>query len=43
MMAPNLDGVLGLAALSLITLPFALWKWIEIVIWILSKVTITWG
>jgi|DEB0MinimDraft_6_1074348.scaffolds.fasta_scaffold23790_6 hypothetical protein len=42
-MSPNLDGILGLAACSILLLPFAIWKWIDILIWIFENISISWG
>jgi hypothetical protein len=43
MMAPNFDGIFGLAALSFLLTPLAIWKLIDIFIWVFSNLSISWG
>lgn len=35
------DGLFAMAIGFLVTIPFALWKWIEIIIWVVKHVKIS--
>lgn len=36
--APDLDGLVFVFILGFISIPFAIWKWIEIFVWIFRHV-----
>jgi hypothetical protein len=40
MEAPNLDGLIFWFLVGLCSIPFAIWKWIEIIVWVYKHVHI---
>ena len=42
-LADAFDALLWIAVIALVSLPFAIWKWIEIIMWLYRHINFTWG